>query len=119
MISDARNTIKSPEEQAKKENHIKMEQLLGIEKLPDVYMLAVLNMILMQDGSSNIIHGDSLKDFEGKYEQGKLSGERFPANIFLLNKIARVSNKDAFDGNGYSDDYIVCKGRSGELEACI
>lgn len=85
MISDARNTIKSPEEQAKKENHIKMEQLLGIEKLPDVYMLAVLNMILMQDGSSNIIHGDSLKDFEGKYEQGKLSGERFPANVFLLN----------------------------------
>ena len=38
-----------------------MEQLLGIEKLPDVYMLAVLNMILMKDGSANIIQENSLE----------------------------------------------------------
>lgn len=58
---------------------------MGIEKLPDIYMLAVLNMILMKDGSANLIHGDSLRNFEGRYEQGNLKGEQFPANVFLLN----------------------------------
>lgn len=85
MIEDAKQNIHSPEELEAKINHIKMEQLLGIEKLPDVYMLAVLNMILMKDGSANIIHGDSLRDFKGNYEQGAHCGEPFPANVFLLN----------------------------------
>lgn len=48
-------------------------------------MLAVLNMILMGDGSSNIIHKNSLTKFTGKYEQGNLNGQEFPANVFLLN----------------------------------
>ena len=48
-------------------------------------MLAVLNMILMKDGSANIIKGNSLTEFEGTYEQGKHKGEEFPANVFLLN----------------------------------
>ena len=85
MIADTRATIESPQEQQRKINHIKMEQLLGIEKLADIYLLAVLNMILMQDGSANIIHGDSLVDFKGKYEQGEKKGDEFPANVFLLN----------------------------------
>ena len=85
MISDAKATIESPKELQAKINNIKIEQLLGIEKLPDVYLLAVLNMILMQDGSANIIHGDSLVDFKGKYEQGEKKGNEFPANVFLLN----------------------------------
>ena len=85
MISDAKATIESPRELQAKINHIKMEQLLGIEKLADIYLLAVLNMILMQDGSANIIHGDSLVDFKGKYEQGEKKGDEFPANVFLLN----------------------------------
>ena len=38
-------------------------------------MLAVLNMILMGDGSSKIFNLDSLKDFDGN----------FPANVFVLN----------------------------------
>ena len=42
-------------------------------------------MILMGDGSSNIIHKDSLKEYDGNYEQGNLSGKPFPANVFLLN----------------------------------
>ena len=61
-----------------------MEQLLGIEKLADIYLLAVLNMILMKDGSANIIHGNSL-EFKGNYEQGEKKGKEFPANVFLLN----------------------------------
>lgn len=85
MIKDAENTIHSDVELAEKIKNIKYQQLLGVEKLPDIYMLAVLNMILMGDGSTNILHEDSLKDFEGKYEQGKDAGKPFPANVFLLN----------------------------------
>ena len=47
--------------------HIKKEQLLGVELLGNIYILAVLNMILMGDGSSNILNKDSLTDFSGNY----------------------------------------------------
>jgi hypothetical protein len=47
-------------------------------------MLAVLNMILVGDGSSNILNEDSLKTFDGKYGYSK-TGETFPANAFVLN----------------------------------
>ncbi len=66
MLNDAKSTIKSPEELYQKELKIKAEQLLGLELLSSVYMLAILNMILMGDGSSNILNKDSLKDFDGK-----------------------------------------------------
>ena len=36
------------------------------------------------DGSSNIIHGNSL-EYSGNYEQGEKIGTKFPANVFLLN----------------------------------
>ena len=84
MLIDAKNSINSPEELAKKQVQIKSEQLLGIELLPSVYMLAILNMILMGDGSSNILNKDSLTDFDGKYGFGK-TDENFPANAFILN----------------------------------
>lgn len=85
MIQDAENRETSKEELNKKIAKIKYEQLLGIEKRSDIYMLAVLNMILMGDGSSNIIHKDSLTEYDGKYEQGSLKGSDFPANVLLLN----------------------------------
>lgn len=84
MIDDAKQKINSPHKLEEKISHIKMEQLLGIEKLPDVYMLAVLNMILMKDGSANIIQGNSL-EYDGNYKQGDLKDKPFPANVFLLN----------------------------------
>ena len=84
MISDARKRENSPERLAKKIVKIKNNQLLGIEKLPDIYILAILNMILMGDGSSNIGNEDSLKDFDGNYIYDKSAG-KFPANVFLLN----------------------------------
>lgn len=93
MLEDAERRITSPEELSKTKIKIKCEQLLGIEKLPDIYMLAVLNMILMGDGSSNIIHKDSLTQFEGEYEQGELKGKKFPANVFLLNPPYSASGK--------------------------
>ena len=85
MIKDAEERIKSTKELNEKISKIKYQQLLGIEKRSDIYLLAVLNMILMGDGSSNIIHKDSLTEFDGKYEQGDLNGKEFPANVFLLN----------------------------------
>ncbi len=85
MIKDAENSIKSPLELQEKILHIKGCQLLGVEIRADIYMLAVLNMILMGDGSTNILHEDSLTQFDGNYEQGDQKGEPFPANVFLLN----------------------------------
>lgn len=41
MLNDAKNTITSPAELAQKEIQIKAEQLLGLELLSSVYMLAV------------------------------------------------------------------------------
>ncbi|QHI35743.1 Restriction enzyme BgcI subunit alpha [Kordia antarctica] len=84
MLNDAKNNIKSPEERTQKEIKIKAEQLLGLELLPDIYMLAILNMILMGDGSSNILNIDSIKDFDGKYGFGR-AGSKFPADAFILN----------------------------------
>ena len=84
MLNDAKNSITSPEELNQKEIKIKAEQLLGLELLSSVYMLAILNMILMGDGSSNILNKDSLKDFDGKYGFGNTESE-FPADAFVLN----------------------------------
>ncbi len=84
MLGDARNTITSPEELTQKEIKIKAEQLLGLEILSSVYMLAVLNMIMMGDGSSNILNKDSLRDFDGNYGFGKTE-DKFPADAFILN----------------------------------
>ena len=85
MIKDAENRIHSATELQDKIKKIKYEQLLGVEKRSDIYLLAVLNMILMGDGSSNIVHKDSLTEYDGKYEQGEKKGYDYPANVFLLN----------------------------------
>jgi hypothetical protein len=84
MLIDAKNTITSPDELAKKEIKIKAEQLLGLELLSSVYMLAILNMILMGDGSSNILNKDSMLDFDGNYGFGAVDS-KFPADAFVLN----------------------------------
>ena len=84
MLIDAKNNIHSPEELKTKVASIKANQLLGIELLPGVYMLAILNMILMGDGSSNILNQDSLNDFDGNYGF-RDTKTKFPADAFILN----------------------------------
>ena len=84
MLNDAKNNTTSPEELTQKEIRIKAEQLLGLELLSSVYMLAILNMILMGDGSSNILNKDSLSDFDGNYGFGNIA-DKFPADAFILN----------------------------------
>lgn len=86
MLKDAeKKYTNSPKELELKKLSIRGEQLLGIELRPDMYVLAVLNMILMGDGSTNILNKNSLTDFNGNYEQGKNKDVPFPANVFLLN----------------------------------
>lgn len=80
MIDDARNTIKDNTVLDSKIKNIKQNQLLGIEILGNIYILAVLNMILMGDGSSQIICGDSHKE-----APDFIKSHNFPANVFLLN----------------------------------
>ena len=93
MLNDARRTINSPDKLARKEALIKAEQLLSLELLSSVYMLAILNMILMGDGSSNILNKNSLTDFDGRYGFGK-DNTPFPADAFVLNPPYSA------DGNG-------------------
>lgn len=76
MIKDARETITDPDALDKKITQIKENQLLGIEILGNIYILAVLNMILMGDGSSSVLQGDSHE---------YVLSQDFPANVFLLN----------------------------------
>lgn len=84
MLLDAKANINSPEQLLRKEAKIKANQLLGLEILENIYMLAILNMILMGDGSSNILNRDSLLDFDGHYGFGDTS-RAFPADAFVLN----------------------------------
>ncbi len=88
MIEDAKKCITSLEELEQKIVHIKAKQLLGIEKLQKIYILAVLNMILMGDGSSQILNQDSLSGFDGK-----VNDEEFKANAFVLNPPYSASGK--------------------------
>lgn len=83
MIEDTRKSFAdSSRKRFEKIEHIKQKQLLGVELLPNVYMLAVLNMILMGDGSANIVNDNSLTQYDGKYAYDE---EPFPADVFLLN----------------------------------
>ena len=93
MIDDAKEKISSPEEYQEKVAKIKATQLLGLEILPQIYMLAILNMILMGDGSSNILNQDSLKNFDGNYGFSSTK-KNFPATAFVLNPPYSA------DGNG-------------------
>lgn len=80
MIEDVKCRIPTQQEREKKIQNIKQNQLLGIEILPNIFILAVINMILTGDGSSNIKNGDSfvkLNEF--------VNNDNFPFDVFLLN----------------------------------
>lgn len=75
MVKDARNKIQDKAKLKAKIDSIEHNQLLGIEILGNIFLLALLNMLLMQDGN-NLKNADSHKIYD------KLN---FPANVFLLN----------------------------------
>ena len=76
MVKDAKSKISDEKELEKKIQHIKENQILGVEILGNVYVLAVLNMVLMDGVGAKMINGDS--------HTFKLPDD-FPANVFLLN----------------------------------
>ena len=76
MMKDAEEKIQDHDKLKAKKDSIKHNQLLGVEILGNVYILAILNMVLMGDGSSNMKRGDSHKLYDKLH---------FPANVFLLN----------------------------------
>lgn len=123
MLIDAKNTITSPDELEKKSANIKARQLLGLEILSNIYILAVLNMILMGDGSSNIINKNSLKDFEGEYSSAN-KDDKFPADAFVLNPpyseagcgMVFVKKALSMMNKGYAA--IIIKGSAGSGKAC-
>lgn len=123
MLIDAKEKIKSPDALALKSAEIKATQLLGLEILPEVYMLAVLNMILMGDGSSNIINKDSLKEFDGNYGFGQTDKE-FPADAFVLNPpysapgngMVFVEKALSMMSKGYAA--IIIQNSAGNRKAC-
>lgn len=76
MMKDAEQKIQDRQALKQKQFDIKHKQLLGVEILGNVYILAILNMVLMGDGSSNLRQADSHKIYDKLH---------FPANVFLLN----------------------------------
>lgn len=75
MIKDAQDKLHDRKTLENKIRNIKENQLLGVEILGNIYMLAVLNMILMGDGSSRIMKGNS-----HEFDIGN-----FPANVYTIN----------------------------------
>jgi len=82
MLKDAKENMQNPDDYKTKVRNIKEKQLLGIELRSDIQILAILNMFLVGDGSSNILNSNSL-EFDGHYAYPNT--EKFPANVFLLN----------------------------------
>lgn len=76
MMKDAEHKIQDHAKLQAKKDSIKHKQLLGVEILGNVYILAILNMVLMGDGSSNMKRGDAHLIYDKLH---------FPANVFLLN----------------------------------
>ena len=74
MIDDVKEKLSTQAEREGKIKQIKENQLLGIEVLGNIYILAVINMILIGDGSARVLQMDSF-EYQGD----------FPANVFLLN----------------------------------
>lgn len=74
MLKDAKNLISDQDELKNKIKKIKTEQICGVEILDTIFMLAVMNMVLVGDGSSNLQRNDSLR-----------TTINFPTTVFLLN----------------------------------
>lgn len=80
MLTDAKTYSSTNVGYNQKVIDIKSKQLLGVELIPSVSILAMLNMLIMGGDCSTIINGDSLS-FDGRDE----NGNEFPADAFVLN----------------------------------
>lgn len=68
---------------------IKLKQIIGIEFQDEIYALAVSNMIIHNDGKSNILLGDCFD-----VDTIKLIKEKFKPNVGLLNPPYAIKKED-------------------------
>lgn len=71
LVSAMKKMIKKCNGDSDKEKNIKQNQLFGVEYQPEIYPLAVSNMLLHGDGKSNIIGGNCFDNSTIKEIQSK------------------------------------------------
>lgn len=84
MIKDAKDTDTNSDNYNQDIKNIRNNRLLGIEKLPDIYVLALVNMILAQDGKSEILNQSSIGSKDNDFNVSSLA-DSFNADCLLLN----------------------------------
>lgn len=89
LISGMKKMIILANGQKKIIDKIKSKQIIGIEFQDEIYALAVSNMIIHNDGKSNIILGDCFDD--GTTKEIK---DKFKPNVGLLNPPYAIKKED-------------------------
>ncbi len=96
LIGAMKQMVKNVGANLKLQKRIKSQQLLGIEFQPNIYTLAVCNMILHDDGKANVNRGDCFDDGAGLFQVRDNSGDvvRIKPTVGLLNPPYRVAAED-------------------------
>lgn len=87
LISAMRNMIVDAKDDTNKIKNIKAKQLIGVEYQDDIFALAISNMIIHNDGKTNIFLGDCFNLFS-------LIKGKFSPNIGLLNPPYKTKKGD-------------------------
>lgn len=87
LISAMRKMIVDAKEDANKIKNIKAKQLIGVEYQDDIFALAISNMIIHNDGKTNIFLGDCFNLFS-------LIKGKFSPNVGLLNPPYKTKKGD-------------------------
>ena len=87
LISAMKQMVDDAKGDSEKVCHIQKKQLVGIEFQDDIYALAVTNMVLHDDGKSNIHQGDC-------FELVDIIRERYRPTVGLLNPPYKTKKGD-------------------------
>jgi type I restriction-modification system DNA methylase subunit len=87
LISAMRRMVADAKGDSRKVRNIQKEQLIGIEFQDNIYALAVTNMVLHDDGKSNIYQGDC-------FSLTSTIKERHHPNVGLLNPPYKTKQSD-------------------------
>jgi type I restriction enzyme M protein len=87
LISAMKQMVSDAKGDSGKIKGIQKEQLIGIEYQDDIYALAVTNMVLHDDGKSNIYQGDC-------FAMTEAIRERYQPNVGLLNPPYKTKKSD-------------------------
>lgn len=87
LISAMKRMVEDAKGDTEMINKIKSQQLIGVEYQDDIYALCISNMVIHNDGKTNIGRGDC-------FEVSADIGERFSPDIGLLNPPYPVETND-------------------------